>query len=146
MIGSLAATAKTLGEARRLRTRLHLAAAAYAVVWRALAAVLIVGALDMVWPWPTALRGLFLAAGIIELTCRTLIVIGLCASPAALLASGEMAFAFFIAHFSRAFWPFQNGGDTAVLNCFLFLYVAARGAGMLSIDSMIGKKPGVLRA
>jgi len=85
-------------------------------------------------------HGIFLAAGIIELVCGTLIAIGLFASPAALLASGEMAFAYFMAHFPRAFWPLQNGGETAVLNCFLFLYIAARGAGMMSVDRVFGKK------
>jgi len=89
---------------------------------------------------PMHVHGLFLAAGIIELTCGTLITIGLFTSPAAFLAAGEMAFAFFIAHFPRAFWPVQNGGDAAVLNCFLFLYIAARGTGMLSADKLIGRK------
>jgi putative oxidoreductase len=88
---------------------------------------------------PMHVHGLFLAAGIIELTCGTLIALGLFASPAALLASGEMAFAYFMAHFPRAFWPVQNMGDAAVLNCFLFLYIAARGAGTLSIDRLISK-------
>jgi putative oxidoreductase len=88
---------------------------------------------------PMHVHGLFLAAGIIELTCGTLIALGLFASPAAFLAAGEMAFAYFIGHFPRAFWPVQNGGDAAVLNCLIFLYVAARGAGTLSIDRVISK-------
>jgi putative oxidoreductase len=89
---------------------------------------------------PMHVHGLFLAAGIIELVCGTLITIGLLASPAALLASGEMAFAYFIGHFPHGFLPIQNMGEPPVLNCFLFLYIAARGAGMLSVDAIIGKK------
>lgn len=88
---------------------------------------------------PMHVHGLFLAAGIIELTCGTLIVIGLFASPAALLAAGEMAVAYFMAHFPHGFLPIQNGGEPAVLNCFIFLLIAARGAGTLSVDRIWGK-------
>jgi putative oxidoreductase len=73
------------------------------------------------------------AAGIIESTTGILIAIGLWASPAALLASGEMAVAYFRAHAPRAFFPIQNGGEPAVLYCFLFLYIAARGSGRFAV-------------
>jgi putative oxidoreductase len=89
---------------------------------------------------PMHVHGLFLAAGIIELVCGTLIVIGLLASPAAFLAAGEMACAYFIAHFPHGFLPIRNMGEPPVLNCFIFLYIAARGAGTLSVDAIIGKK------
>jgi putative oxidoreductase len=80
-------------------------------------------------------------AGIIELVGGTLIAIGLFASPAAFIASGEMAFAYFQAHAPKSFWPILNGGELAVLYCFLFLYIAARGSGALSVDGLIrGKK------
>lgn len=76
------------------------------------------------------------AAGLIEIVCGSLIALGLLTSPAAFLASGEMAFAYFIAHAPRGPIPVQNGGEPAVLYCFLFLYVATRGGGRLSLDSL----------
>jgi putative oxidoreductase len=84
-------------------------------------------------------HGMLLVAGIIEFTCGVLIAIGLLASPAAFLACGEMAVAYFMAHFPRGFWPVQNMGEPAVLYCFIFLYISARGAGMFSIDRIISK-------
>jgi putative oxidoreductase len=73
-------------------------------------------------------------AGVIELACGVLIAIGLLAGIAAFLASGEMAAAYFMMHAPKATWPIQNQGELAVLYCFAFLYISARGAGMLSID------------
>jgi putative oxidoreductase len=57
----------------------------------------------------------------------------------AFLASGEMAAAYFMAHFPRGFWPIQNDGELAGLYCFVFLYLAARGTGGWSIDGARGK-------
>jgi putative oxidoreductase len=68
-------------------------------------------------------------AGIIELVGGTMIAIGAYTSPVAFLASGEMAVAYFKAHAPRGFWPIQNGGELAVLYCFLFLYISTRGTG-----------------
>ena len=79
-------------------------------------------------------------AGIIELVGGTLIAIGLFASPVAFVASGEMAFAYFQVHAPKSFWPILNGGEPAVLYCFLWLYVAARGSGPLSVDRLIRRK------
>jgi putative oxidoreductase len=76
------------------------------------------------------------AAGIIELAGGALIAGGLLTTPVALLASGEMAFAYFLSHFPRGGAPIQNGGELAVLYCFLFLYIATRGGGRLSLDSV----------
>jgi putative oxidoreductase len=74
-------------------------------------------------------------AAIIEVVVGLLIVIGLFTRPAAFVASGEMAVAYFLSHFSSAaMLPVQNGGQPAVLFCFAFLYIAARGAGPCSID------------
>jgi len=81
----------------------------------------------------TSQRGL---AGVIEFVGGFLIAIGLFTSPVAFLASGEMAVAYFQAHAPRGFWPIQNGGELAVLYCFIFLYFAAVGSGKLSIDSI----------
>ena len=72
-------------------------------------------------------------AGIIELVCGFLVMIGLFASWAAFLASGTMAVAYFLAHFPNGFWPIMNHGEPAVLYCFAFLYIAARGAGPWSV-------------
>ena len=74
------------------------------------------------------------AAGIIELTCGLLIAFGLLTWIAAIIASGEMVAAYYLAHMSRAFWPIQNGGELAVLYCVVFLFIASRGPGMLSLD------------
>lgn len=81
---------------------------------------------------PTSLRGV---AGLIEIVAGTLIAVGLFTRPAAFIASGQMAVAYFISHFPRAFLPIQNGGEPAVLFCFAFLYIASRGAGMWSLDA-----------
>src|SRR5687767_10794791 len=75
-------------------------------------------------------------AGVIELVGGVLIAIGLFTSPVAFIASGEMAVAYFQAHAPRGFWPIMNGGELAVLYCFVFLYFAAVGSGKWSVDSL----------
>lgn len=77
-------------------------------------------------------------AGVIEIVAGALIMIGLAASIAAFIASGEMAAAYFLSHAPRAFWPIQNNGELAALYCFIFLYIAARGSGPWSIDWLRG--------
>jgi putative oxidoreductase len=72
-------------------------------------------------------------AGLIELVGGLLIALGLGASYVAFIASGEMASAYFMSHVPRGFWPLENGGELAVLFCFLFLYMAARGPGKWSV-------------
>jgi putative oxidoreductase len=74
-----------------------------------------------------------IAAGVIELVGGVLIVVGFFAAPAAFVASGQMAVAYFMIHFPQGPWPIQNGGELAVVYCFLFLYVAARGSGTWSL-------------
>ena len=73
-------------------------------------------------------------AGIVELVCGTLIALGWFTRPAAFLASGTMAAAYFIAHAPRGFFPINNMGETPILYCFLFLYLVFRGPGALSVD------------
>lgn len=73
-------------------------------------------------------------AGIIELVCGLLITLGLFTRPAAFIASGTMAFAYFIGHAPSNFFPVNNGGDAAILYCFIFLFFAAAGPGDWSID------------
>jgi putative oxidoreductase len=75
------------------------------------------------------------AAGWIEIVAGTLITIGLFGSLAAFIASGEMAFAYFLGHAKDGFWPILNKGELPVLYCFLFLYIAAEGSGIWSIDA-----------
>jgi putative oxidoreductase len=77
-------------------------------------------------------------ASVIELVGGLMIAAGVFASLVAFVASGEMAVAYFQAHAPKALWPVQNGGELAVLFCFVFLYVAARGNGTWSVQG--GKK------
>lgn len=80
------------------------------------------------------LSSLFGVAGTIEMITGFLITIGLLAGYAAFIASGQMAAAYFIGHFPNGIWPIENKGEEAVFYCFVFLYMAARGAGIWSID------------
>ncbi len=73
-------------------------------------------------------------AGIIELVCGALIAVGWLTRPAAFLASGTMAVAYFMVHAPQNFFPVNNMGDAAILYCFIFLYLIFRGPGALSID------------
>ena len=73
-------------------------------------------------------------AGVIELVGGLMIAAGIFSSLVAFVASGEMAVAYFQAHAPRGFFPVQNGGELAVLFCFIFLYIAARGNGTWSIQ------------
>jgi putative oxidoreductase len=82
--------------------------------------------------WP---RGV---AGPLEVIFGICILIGLLTRPIAFLASGEMAVAYFLAHQPRGPLPILNGGEAAVLFCFAFLYMAARGAGIWSVDAARG--------
>jgi putative oxidoreductase len=77
-------------------------------------------------------------AGLIELVPGTLIALGLFTRPAAFLAAGEMAFAYWIGHAPRNFFPVNNMGDAAILYCFVFLYISAAGAGPWSLDALRG--------
>ena len=79
-------------------------------------------------------------AGVIELVGGALIAIGLFTRPAAFICSGMMAAAYWMAHATQSFYPVQNGGDAAILFCFVFLYIAAAGPGPLSVDAIVGKQ------
>jgi putative oxidoreductase len=81
-----------------------------------------------------------LAAGVIEFVGGILIALGIAASVAAFIACGEMAFAYFTVHAPRGFWPIQNMGEPAVLYCFFFLWVAARGSGRFSVDAVVRRR------
>jgi putative oxidoreductase len=66
-----------------------------------------------------------------------LVVVGLFTRPAAFILSGEMAFAYFIGHAPRGFYPALNEGTLAALFCFVFLYLSAAGGGPWSLDRII---------
>jgi putative oxidoreductase len=76
------------------------------------------------------------AAGVIELIGGVLLVVGLLTRPAAFILSGMTAVAYFYVHAPRGFFPILNAGELAALYCFVFLYLAAAGAGPLSLDRM----------
>jgi putative oxidoreductase len=75
-------------------------------------------------------------AGFFELGCGLLVAIGLFTRPAAFLASGVMAVAYWTVHARMNFFPVNNMGDAAILYCFVFLYLAAAGAGPWSLDAL----------
>jgi len=84
---------------------------------------------------------LMMVAGLIELVGGLMIAIGLFAGFAALIASGEMAVAYFTVHAAHGGpIPLVNKGELAVLYCFVFLYIAAHGAGIWSIDNMLRRR------
>jgi len=76
-------------------------------------------------------------AGRIELVGSVLVILGLFTRPATFILSGEMAFAYFISHRPRGFFPLLNGGEPAVLFCFVFLYLIFAGGGPLSLDALL---------
>jgi len=83
---------------------------------------------------------LITAAGTIELVFGALLMIGLFTRIVAFILSGEMAFAYFIGHFPRGFFPLLNNGTAAVLFCFACLYLSTSGGGPWSVDAMMRKR------
>ena len=79
-------------------------------------------------------------AGILETVGGILLIFGLFTRPVAFILSGEMAFAYFMAHQPRAIYPASNGGELAVLYCFVFLYLFVAGGGEWSLDRLL--RPG----
>ena len=77
------------------------------------------------------------AGGVIELVGGTLLVLGLFTRPVAFILSGDMAAAYFMAHAPKDFFPMMNGGDAAILYCFVFLYLVFAGGGRWSIDEAV---------
>lgn len=93
-------------------------------------------------PYPSGTPGigsLIWVSGVIELVCGLLIAAGFLTRPAAFLASGMCAVGYFMAHAPRGFFPILNGGETIILYCFVFLYLAAAGAGPWSVDAKLGR-------
>jgi putative oxidoreductase len=85
---------------------------------------------------PVPLASLPGVAGLLEAVGGALLLVGLFTRPVAFVLSGEMAFAYFIGHAGKGFWPVLNGGHPAVLFCFVWLYFSAAGAGPLSLDAL----------
>lgn len=82
-----------------------------------------------------ALTPLLTVAGVLEVFGGAAIILGIFTRPIAFILSGEMAAAYFIGHFPQGFWPVQNHGEPAVLLSFIFLFLAAYGAGPWSLDA-----------
>jgi putative oxidoreductase len=81
-----------------------------------------------------SLSGLLILAAFLETVGALLFAVGAYTRIVALILSGEMAFAYFMAHAPRSFYPVVNGGELAVIYCFMFLYFAFAGGGPLSVD------------
>ncbi len=121
---------------------------AYAALRIVTGALFSVHGMQKLFGWPPSGRTIALMSqlgvgGVIELVCGLLVAIGLFTRPAAFLASGTMAVAYFQFHWKLAFanaqWlPSVNHGELAVAYCFVFLFVAAHGAGIASVDSRRG--------
>jgi putative oxidoreductase len=101
--------------------------------------------------WPTdepeataPLLSLMGVAGLLEVFGGLLLMLGLFTRPVAFVLAGEMAVAYFMAHAPRGFWPILNRGEVAVLFCFVFLYLAAAGAGPWSLDERRARSRGGL--
>lgn len=84
---------------------------------------------------PPALAGLILVQAFLELIGGVLIALGLFTRPVAFILSGNMAVAYFMAHMPKSFFPAVNGGDAAILFCFVFLYLFFAGPGLLALDN-----------
>lgn len=84
--------------------------------------------------FPYPLSPLMYAAGTIELVGGALVMVGLLTRPAAFVCSGTMAVAYWMVHGMNNFFPILNGGELAALYCFAFLFIAARGPGIWSLD------------
>ncbi len=86
------------------------------------------------------LSPLMLSAGLLEAGGGALFALGLLTRPVAFVMCGMMAVAYFMAHAPRAFYPINNGGDLAILFCFVFLYFTFAGGGAWSVDNLLTRK------
>jgi putative oxidoreductase len=84
----------------------------------------------------TELLSLLGLAGVLELVGGLLLVLGLCTRPVAFILAGMMAVAYWMAHAPQSFFPALNGGDAAILYCFVFLYLTFAGGGPWSLDAV----------
>ncbi len=89
---------------------------------------------------PFDLFSLYGVAGVLEFFGGAILLLGLFTRQIAFLLCGEMAFAYFMAHFPKGFWPLNNRGELSVLFCFIFLYFVFAGGGPWGIDRLLNKK------
>lgn len=89
---------------------------------------------------PSRMLTLLGVAGILEVLGGALMAIGLFTRPVAFILSGEMAVAYFRQHAPRGFWPILNGGELAILFCFLWLFFSVAGPGPISVDALVRRK------
>ena len=122
---------------------------AFAIMRIVVGAMFFLHGTQKIFGWPPMQGGpkgglptIAIVAGWLEVLCGGLIVIGLFGGLAAFIASGEMAVAFFMGHALPAhnIMPLTNHGEDAVLYCFVWLYVAAHGSGIWSLDSILRKQ------
>jgi putative oxidoreductase len=106
--------------------------------------VKVVGFPAGVQPGAQPLFGLLGIGGAIEVVTGALLIVGLFARPAAFIASGQMAIAYWLFHAPASFYPAVNGGDAAILFSFVFVHIAAAGPGALSLDALLGHHAGAL--
>ena len=90
--------------------------------------------------FPFELMSIYGLAAVLELVGGALLVLGLFTRPVAFVLSGEMAFAYFMGHAPQGFFPVANGGDAAILYCFLFLYFVFSGPGPWSLDEALARR------
>lgn len=89
-----------------------------------------------------AVGSLMWIAGVLETFGGALLLLGLFSRPVAFVLSGMMAVAYWMAHAPQSIYPLQNGGDAAILFCFVFLYISAAGPGAWSVDALLFRKKG----
>ncbi|MCT7655626.1 DoxX family protein [Oceanimonas sp. NS1] len=89
---------------------------------------------------PFELFSLSGAAGVLELFGGALLLVGLFTRPVAFVLSGLMAFAYFMVHHPQGFWPLNNGGELAIMFCFVFFYLVFAGGGSWSLDRAKGRR------
>jgi len=90
---------------------------------------------------PNPLPMMLIVAAWLEIVGGGLVALGLFTRPVALLLSGQMAIAYFLAHAPASFYPALNGGEPAILFSFVFLYLAVAGGGIWSLDALVRKRP-----
>lgn len=98
------------------------------------------------FPEAPAIFSLMGVAGLLELVGGVLILIGLFTRPVAFVLSGFMAAAYFMGHAPQGFFPASNGGDAAILFCFIYLYMVFAGPGAWSLDATRAGSLGTARA
>jgi len=91
-------------------------------------------------PAPASLSGLILVAALLETLGPLALIAGFQTRVVALLLSGEMAVAYFMSHAPKSFYPLLNGGESAVLFCFVFLFFVFAGGGAWSVDRAVARQ------